>query len=343
MYIVDDIYFYEGDYLEEKGIYKGYASSNFVILPGKEQITFDIGCLTGKHTNRLFREMSEEGINIYRTKHLLLTHSHPDHITGAHRLLRKKALELWIHEEAEKYLFNKYYQLFVQLNLPEYIRKEIYPFSMIFMKLVLNYTYNHTYFRPHRLFSSNDTLTINDRTIQVIPTFGHCKGHVSFYLPASKVLILGDVFSFKSFEGVLVSNSDSSFQAGLDNIDELLKLDIEILLPGHGPVISGKKNVLTVLHEVKKNSLSIADSVLEKVESEGEMTLTEIYNTMFDSIFPFKMQHLTILYQILWYLRQKKQVYYEIRNKKCIWKVTKNKTGNRESIKSNTIKGSQAC
>src|SRR4051794_35797849 len=67
----------------------------------------------------------------------------------------------------------------------------------------------------------------------VIPTPGHAPDHVS--LLHGRVLFAGDTVLGEG--SVFVGGGDGSMAAYLDSLRRLLELDLEAILPGHGPVV----------------------------------------------------------------------------------------------------------
>jgi glyoxylase-like metal-dependent hydrolase (beta-lactamase superfamily II) len=66
----------------------------------------------------------------------------------------------------------------------------------------------------------------------------HTKGSVLVYLPRSKILFTGDIL-FTDFHPYI---GEGDLEGWFRNLDYILSLDIETIIPGHGP-ISGKKDV----------------------------------------------------------------------------------------------------
>jgi cyclase len=66
----------------------------------------------------------------------------------------------------------------------------------------------------------------------------HTKGSVMVYLPGSKVLFTGDIL-FTDFHPYM---GEGDLTGWIKNLDYILSLNVETIIPGHGP-ISGKKDV----------------------------------------------------------------------------------------------------
>jgi glyoxylase-like metal-dependent hydrolase (beta-lactamase superfamily II) len=84
---------------------------------------------------------------------------------------------------------------------------------------------------PFRILG--DRLPTESDELQVIPSPGHCDDHIVFYDPKEKLLLAGDTFMGTYFA---TPNPDVDSQKWLDTLQQLLELDIEILVEGHGHV-----------------------------------------------------------------------------------------------------------
>ncbi len=84
-------------------------------------------------------------------------------------------------------------------------------------------------------------LTLDDRLILVegkrevelrFLGIGHTDGDVVLYLPAEKILFLGDLF----FNEALPNTQDASVLEWTKTLEEILKIDADKYVPGHGPM-----------------------------------------------------------------------------------------------------------
>jgi glyoxylase-like metal-dependent hydrolase (beta-lactamase superfamily II) len=97
-----------------------------------------------------------------------------------------------------------------------------------------------------------DSLVLMDRgkRIEIVSTgAGHTDGDLILFLPSSKVVFAGDVF----FNSALPNTQDASILSWIKSLGELLKLNADTFVPGHGPV-GGKDDVrrfLSYLEELK--------------------------------------------------------------------------------------------
>jgi glyoxylase-like metal-dependent hydrolase (beta-lactamase superfamily II)/predicted DCC family thiol-disulfide oxidoreductase YuxK len=85
--------------------------------------------------------------------------------------------------------------------------------------------------QPYRL--SGDTVDTESGQLKVIATPGHCDDHVVLYDPKEKLLLAGDAFMGSYFA---TPNPDVDSRKWLVSLEQLLELDIEILVEGHGHI-----------------------------------------------------------------------------------------------------------
>lgn len=122
--------------------------------------------------------------------------------------------------------------------------------SRIDYEFVMKYLGAHTEIPRPAFFLQEGDLTIGDKAFQVIHTPGHSPGSVCLYWPQSKVLFTGDVVFSQS-----IGRTDLPGGSGRqlkESIARLAELDVDVLCPGHGDVVTGRENV-------KKNFKMIRD------------------------------------------------------------------------------------
>lgn len=84
------------------------------------------------------------------------------------------------------------------------------------------------------LLDGREILSIGDYAFTCIPTPGHTRGHMCLYEPDRKILISGDHI-LEDITPNIQSWSDETqpLRSYLANLDEIYKLDVDIVLPGH--------------------------------------------------------------------------------------------------------------
>jgi len=107
---------------------------------------------------------------------------------------------------------------------------------------------------PNKLLEGNENLKIGGTTFSLYhPEHAHTKGDIAIYLPEEKTLIAGDILFYLRTPGF----QDASPLGNEKALQNLAKLNIQKVIPGHGPVttIEGIKymlNYINLLHEQVK-------------------------------------------------------------------------------------------
>lgn len=143
--------------------------------------------------------------------HILLTHSHFDHVGGLAELKRETNAPVYIHPDAVPMLENASRAAMLwQITIPE-------PPA------------------PDAMLSAGEMLHVGNLSLEVLFTPGHAPGHVSFYLADHSVVFDGDVLFQQSIGRVDLPGGDYALL--MESIREVLLVlpNGTAILPGHGP------------------------------------------------------------------------------------------------------------
>lgn len=147
----------------------------------------------------------------WEISHILLTHSHFDHVGGLAELKEETGATIYIHPDAVTMLENASRSAAVwQLHLPQPPPAD-------------------------EMLSEGQVIEVGNLRLHVLYTPGHAPGHVCFYLPDHQVIFDGDVL----FQGG-IGRTDlpgGDYQVLMQSIhDKLMPLPDETrVLSGHGP------------------------------------------------------------------------------------------------------------
>jgi glyoxylase-like metal-dependent hydrolase (beta-lactamase superfamily II) len=153
---------------------------------------------------------------------VIITHGHPDHVEGikafkgTHTLIAINTIEMNFIRKAGAQYGNA-------LGIPD--------------------------FEPDILLQEGD-LKIGDLLLRVIHTPGHSPGSICLYWAKERVLFTGDVVFDEG-----VGRTDLPGAKGQElkeSITEISRLQVDYLLPGHGEIVSGSRNVQTNFKEIKE-------------------------------------------------------------------------------------------
>lgn len=186
---------------------------NSFYIGGNVQALIDPG-LTG-YVDSLFKQMLADGIKKEDIRYVINTHSHPDHFQGS-EIFDQEKVKVGLHTKEIEFLKGdggELYRLF-GINAP---------------RINVNFPLEE------------GDVVLGDQIFKVILAPGHSPGSIGLYWPEQKALFCGDVIfdqsvgrtDFPGGDGALLKKSILAFS----------KLDLELVLPGHMGILSGKNIV----------------------------------------------------------------------------------------------------
>ncbi|NNM67095.1 MAG: MBL fold metallo-hydrolase [Spirochaetales bacterium] len=330
MKLAKNIFFYEGDYVEErKGYfnhYRGMGSSNYLVVCGENcQVMIDTGMPHGPHKNRHKKELSQDKIDLNKTTHIFFSHLHPDHVILAKELSKKSGhqLKFLMHQDNENYAINADHAFEDFFNLPEEIKKEILIFPSWLTKFYLKFIgMSYDYVRADHFFKDKDVYDIGTK-IEIIELPAHCPGHVGYYFPDEKIFYSADLFDSRISSGAGIMVSNSSYDNAFKDIERIENMDIAILVPGHGRAIYGKDNIKKTLSAVRKGTQDYLSKIVSCLPPEPALalTLSSLTDLIFlDSISYNAYSRRMIIYNCLKYLQKNHQnVKFSFKKNKFFW------------------------
>ncbi len=196
---------------------------NTYLIHGEKTVLIDPG--HSRHVERLSHQMEEDGIPPEEIDLIILTHSHPDHFEGLEAFL-DKPVKIAMNREEERYLLDSGKLLF------EMMRQPLPKFRIDF-------------------YLKEGELHLGEKTFRIYQTPGHSPGSLSIYWSERKVLFTGDLIFYGGIGRTDFLEGNSKLL--MESIERLADLDTEILLPGHGEIVMGKKMVLQNFEFIRQN------------------------------------------------------------------------------------------
>ncbi len=196
-------------------------SCNSFLLKAKQNLLIDSGSSTA--TEEHISTLKKLNLELSDISVILHTHGHYDHFQ-ADKIYSKA--ETFMSEFDSKHL--------IEEN-PEFTR------------------IREDSFHPkiHSFLKENQVLEFLPFKLKVISTPGHTKGSLCFYEPDKKMLFSGDTIFFHTIGRTdLMSGSFSDLK---NSVQKLSELDVEHLFPGHGKIVSGKKENRENFEYIKKH------------------------------------------------------------------------------------------
>lgn len=197
-------------------------------------------------TGRLLRNQVEKVFKL-PIRFLFITHYHGDHLWGV------PAFNDVIFLGSELLIENIIAEREIQLTrFEEWMKREPKKAHLI-DEIDIS-------FLPHITFTNG----IEIRDGKLVVELNHCGGHTSCssyaYFPHEKVLFIGDLIFAKQWPwaGDPTCNPDKWINA----LQEIMNLDVETIIPGHGPIVSKEEVEVYVnfLKKLKEETITILEN-----------------------------------------------------------------------------------
>lgn len=106
------------------------------------------------------------------------------------------------------------------------------------------------------VFTGDLTLRVGDHTFRLLHTPGHTPGQVAVHVPEERAVFTGDTIFHGCQTWLMTSNVDQWLEA----LERIRELDVDHLIPGHGPV-TNLKSVDAQRHVLLEWKAAVAEAV----------------------------------------------------------------------------------
>ncbi|MBL8219377.1 MAG: MBL fold metallo-hydrolase [Bryobacterales bacterium] len=207
----------------------------------------DCGLGTEESWEELTGQLASIGVELSEIREIFLTHTHPDHVGQAKRLLEVTGARLHMHSAELEQLTriarsaDKPLWLDVVLHkagVPELLVERIEgSFERIrrnFVELI-----------PHRVLTGEERIAVRGGELELVLTPGHSPGHLCLYDCATQTLLSGDhVLEWITPNIGWLPDRDAlgEFYASLDRV---AAYEARRILPGHGRIFADLQGYVT--------------------------------------------------------------------------------------------------
>jgi glyoxylase-like metal-dependent hydrolase (beta-lactamase superfamily II) len=268
--------------------------------------------------------LAQVGCAPERLRKIICTHHHPDHFGTSKVYKELTGAQLYMHpaEYARSQTFlpsdrpAEAVQFFLAHGIPLQRFVHVPRPSDIWGGLYVTAP-------PDVHIDDNDVIDVGTRRIQVVWTPGHAPGHCVMYLPAQRVMIVGDHLLPKitPHVGFAPGSTGNPLADFLDSQRKVQQFDVDLVLPAHGGVFSDHRhraNQIIQHHRVRlQDMLDIArreahtayDIARRAFSFDSDSPLTYQFPATFETL-----AHLE-------YLRQAGDVVTEKRDEQVFWRA----------------------
>jgi len=216
--IVENVYAYVDT---KNGSAKNSFGANAGIIIGKDSIVVIDTMVSSKEAKRFIRDIRT--ISRKPIRYVVNTHYHLDHAFGNSEFAKLGATVI-AQENAKKAMENSAKETLKNI--------EAYGLTPKDMKGTT---------AAYPIFTYGDRMTIDmgNQQIELIHArYSHTDGDTLVYLPSKKVLFAGDIL-FTNYHPFL---AEGNIEQWAKELDEIKAMDVEKIIPGHGP-LSVKKDL----------------------------------------------------------------------------------------------------
>jgi len=177
-------------------------------------------------------KMREEAEKHGPIRYIINTEHHIDHIFGNYFF--KGAGIVISHIE----VYNNFMEVTPALNPYDYAKEAIPTDDPEGEPLFPD---EETYFanpnKPTITFNGNMTVRVGGHSFELISTPGHSTGQIAVHIPQERVAFVGDTI----FNRCQTWHMESDLNQWLESLDILRTLDVDHIVPGHGPICTKKE------------------------------------------------------------------------------------------------------
>jgi cyclase len=191
--------------------------ANAGIIIGKDKVVVVDSLTSAKEAQRFIKDI--RSITDKPIKYVINTHHHLDHSLGN----------------------SEFVKLGAAVIAQENCRREAQKDADTIIKRALNYGFTAealegtTVVLPTLMFTDRMTIDLGDRTVELIyPGPSHTDGSALVLVPEAKILFAGDAL-FTNFHPNM---RDADVEGWIKSLDKIAALDVQKIIPGHGPVSS---------------------------------------------------------------------------------------------------------
>lgn len=266
--IADNVYSYVG--AKDASPANSFAANAGIVIGRNGVLVIDT-LISAKEGERFLADIRK--VTTKPIRYVVNTHTHLDHAFGNCVFARQGATI--IAHDSDRILLEKIGEMTLK-NIGNFGLK---PEDMVGTEISY----------PTLTFSNRMTIDLGGEKVELIHTApSHTEGSVVVYLPAKRLLFSGDIL-FTDFHPYL---ADGDISGWIKALDALLAMDVERIIPGHGP-LSTKKDLremkeYLLLFDNKARELAAKSQDADVVAAELKKVLPK--RTMAEWMIPANLQ-----------------------------------------------------
>ena len=221
-------------------------SANAYLIEGDPLTLVDTGPKSARGLEALKAALAAAGCSLADIDQVVITHPHLDHFGLAKQIVEESGARVLVHAEGVRCLVDYEGELVRLADLSaSHLRESGAPdgaWGILRLRTSMYRCFAESV--PADMvepLQDGQCLSLGEEAWQVVPTPGHCIGHIGLYQADSGRLISGDCllpgYSFIPVPYPVAVSAPGPGQVGAfaDSLSRLGELDVHEVLPGHGP------------------------------------------------------------------------------------------------------------
>ena len=266
-------------------------TTNVFFVDEPPRTLVDTGIKTEASFEALKKGMKNIGFSLQSIERVLITHGHIDHYGQAKTLSSLSGAPIYIHSKEYGRIRSIIHSLgflksILLINgVPEALVNEALCYIESTQKMAD--PLEEAYF-----LNDGDAVLFESMAWKTIHCPGHSPGLICFYWPEKKILFSGDHLLGEITPNPILTVSEygppfqyPSLKQYLASLEKIKRLDLSLLLPGHGEEINDAKGLIQKILTHHEERIDHVLSIL----SGGEKTPYEIAMELFPGVPPFEV------------------------------------------------------
>ncbi|NWF92839.1 MAG: MBL fold metallo-hydrolase [Syntrophaceae bacterium] len=266
-------------------------TTNVYFVDETPRTLVDTGIKTKASYEALKKGLEEAGFSIRSIERILITHGHIDHYGQAKRLSSLSGASIYIHPKeygrirSILHVLGVLKKVLLRNGVPEILAHEAVHYIESAQKMAD--PLEEAFF-----LNDGDPIPFQSATWISIHCPGHSPGLLCFYWPEKKLLFTGDHLLKEITPNPVLNVPESgaplrypSLKEYLTSLEKVEKMDLSLLLPGHGEEVQDPKGLIQKLFAHHKERMEHILASLTK----GEKTSFEIAQDLFPGVPSFEV------------------------------------------------------
>ncbi|MEW6374304.1 MAG: MBL fold metallo-hydrolase [Thermodesulfobacteriota bacterium] len=266
-------------------------TTNVYFIDDSPRTLVDAGIKTEVSFEALKKELESIGFSIQSIERILITHGHIDHYGLAKRVSSLSGAKIYIHPieygRTRSVIHRRGFLKVILLRngVPEALVNEALRYMESAQKMADSL--DEAFF-----LDDEDSILFKSMTWRTIHCPGHSPGLICFYWPERKILFTGDHLLKEITPNPILNVHENrspfrypSLKEYLSSLEKVERLDLSLLLPGHGEEVSNPRDLIQKIFTHHRERM---DRILAFLSKE-EKTPYEIAMDLFPGVPPFEV------------------------------------------------------